>query len=53
MLIIGGGVAGLVAIATARNLGAVVAGFDTREAAREQIESLGAKFLTVDVSFNF
>lgn len=49
MLVIGGGVAGLVAIATARNLGAVVCGFDTRAAAREQIESLGATFITVKV----
>ena len=42
-LIIGAGVAGLQAIATARRLGAVVSGFDVRAAAREQIESLGAK----------
>ena len=41
--VIGAGVAGLQAIATARRLGAVVTGFDVRAAAREQIESLGAK----------
>lgn len=41
--IIGAGVAGLQAIATARRLGAIVSGFDVRSAAREQIESLGAK----------
>ena len=45
VLIIGGGVAGLSAIATAKNLGAIVRGFDVRPAAREQIESLGAEFL--------
>ena len=45
VLVIGGGVAGLSAIATAKNLGAVVRGFDVRPAAREQIESLGAEFL--------
>jgi NAD(P) transhydrogenase len=49
VLIIGGGVAGLSAIATAKNMGAIVRAFDVREAAREQIESLGAEFLTVDV----
>ena len=49
VLVIGGGVAGLSAIATAKNLGAIVRAFDVREAAREQIESLGAEFLTVDV----
>ena len=47
VLIIGGGVAGLSAIATAKNLGAIVRGFDVRPAAREQIESLGAEFLEV------
>lgn len=41
--VIGAGVAGLQAIATARRLGAVVSGFDVRAAAREQIESLGAR----------
>lgn len=49
VLVIGGGVAGLSAIGTARALGAIVRGFDTREAAREQIQSLGAEFLTVNI----
>ena len=47
VLVIGAGVAGLAAIATARALGAEVRAFDTRAAAREQVESLGAKFLEV------
>jgi NAD(P) transhydrogenase subunit alpha len=47
MIALGAGVAGLQAIASARRLGAVVHGFDVREAAREQVESLGAKFLSV------
>jgi NAD(P) transhydrogenase subunit alpha len=46
MIALGAGVAGLQAIATARRLGAVVHGFDVREAAREQVESLGARRLT-------
>ena len=46
---IGAGVAGLSAIATARRLGAIVRGFDTRPAAREQVQSLGAEFLEVTV----
>ncbi len=45
VLIVGAGVAGLAAIAAARALGAVVKAFDTREAVREQIESLGGQFL--------
>ena len=45
-LIIGAGVAGLQAIATARRLGAVVEAYDVRSAAKEQVESLGAKFVT-------
>ncbi len=45
VLVIGAGVAGLQAIATARRLGAVVTGFDVRSAAREQVLSLGATFL--------
>ncbi|KAM7536919.1 hypothetical protein Aperf_G00000087347 [Anoplocephala perfoliata] len=49
VLVIGGGVAGLSAAATARGLGATVRAFDTREAVREQVESLGAEFLTVSV----
>jgi NAD(P) transhydrogenase subunit alpha len=49
MIALGAGVAGLQAIATARRLGAVVHGFDVRAAAREQVESLGAKFVSMDV----
>jgi NAD(P) transhydrogenase subunit alpha len=49
MIALGAGVAGLQAIATARRLGAVVHGFDVRAAAREQVESLGARFIAVDV----
>ncbi|PTX59158.1 NAD(P) transhydrogenase subunit alpha [Melghirimyces profundicolus] len=45
VLILGAGVAGLQAIATARRLGAVVKGFDIRVAAKEQVESLGAEFI--------
>ena len=48
-LVIGAGVAGLQAIATARRLGAVVSGFDVRPAVREQVESLGAAFLDLGV----
>jgi NAD(P) transhydrogenase len=47
VLVIGGGVAGLSAIATAKSLGAIVRGFDTRPAVREQVQSLGADFLEV------
>lgn len=43
----GGGVAGLSAIATARNMGAIVRGFDTRAAVKEQVQSLGAEFLEI------
>ena len=46
---IGAGVAGLSAIATARRLGAIVRGFDTRSAAREQVQSLGAEFIEVSI----
>ena len=49
VLVIGAGVAGLSAIATARRMGAVVRGFDTRPVVREQIQSLGAEFLTVEL----
>ena len=49
VLVIGAGVAGLQAIATARRLGAVVEGFDVRAAAGEAVRSLGAKFLEVDL----
>lgn len=47
VLVLGAGVAGLQAIATARRLGAVVQAFDTRPLVREQVESLGAAFLTL------
>jgi H+-translocating NAD(P) transhydrogenase subunit alpha len=49
VLVLGAGVAGLQAIATARRLGAVVAGFDVRAVVREQVESLGASFLDLGV----
>ena len=48
VLVMGAGVAGLQAIATARRLGAIVAASDVRAAAKEQVESLGATFITVD-----
>jgi proton-translocating NAD(P)+ transhydrogenase subunit alpha len=48
-LIIGAGVAGLQAIATCRRLGAVVTAYDTRPVVAEQVKSLGAKFLEIDV----
>jgi H+-translocating NAD(P) transhydrogenase subunit alpha len=48
-LILGAGVAGLQAIATARRLGAVVSAFDVRAAAREQVQSLGAKFVAAEL----
>lgn len=50
VFVIGAGVAGLQAIATARRLGAIVEAYDVRSAAREQIESLGAKFLDTGVT---
>jgi NAD(P) transhydrogenase len=49
VLVIGGGVAGLSAITTAKRMGAVVRGFDTRPVVKEQVESLGAEFLTVEL----
>jgi len=49
VLVMGAGVAGLQAIATARRLGAMVEAFDVRAAAKEQVESLGAKFVEVPV----
>ncbi|MDX2249036.1 MAG: Re/Si-specific NAD(P)(+) transhydrogenase subunit alpha [Bacteroidia bacterium] len=48
VLILGAGVAGLQAIATAKRLGATVEAFDVRSAAREEVESLGAKFVEVE-----
>ena len=50
VLIIGAGVAGLQAIATARRLGAVVQAYDVRPAVKEQIESLGAKFIELEIN---
>jgi proton-translocating NAD(P)+ transhydrogenase subunit alpha len=50
VLVIGAGVAGLQALATARRLGAVVTGFDVRPVVREQIESLGANWLDLGVT---
>jgi len=49
VLIIGAGVAGLQAIATSRRLGAVVSGYDIRDVVKEQIESLGARFVVLDI----
>jgi len=50
VLVIGAGVAGLQAIATARRLGAIVEAYDVRAATKEQVQSLGAKFLEMDVT---
>jgi len=50
VLVIGAGVAGLQAIATAKRLGAIVSATDVRAASKEQVESLGGRFLTVDQS---
>src|SRR5579859_871786 len=52
VLVMGAGVAGLQAIATARRLGAVVQGYDIRPAAKEQVESLGATFVSPQVTGN-
>ncbi|XZZ70218.1 Re/Si-specific NAD(P)(+) transhydrogenase subunit alpha [Microbulbifer sp. JMSA008] len=49
VLVIGAGVAGLSAIGTAKGMGAIVRAFDTRAEVREQVESMGAEFLTVEV----
>ncbi|HEX3454341.1 MAG TPA: Re/Si-specific NAD(P)(+) transhydrogenase subunit alpha [Gaiellaceae bacterium] len=49
VVVLGAGVAGLQAIATARRLGAVVSGFDVRPVVKEQVESLGANFLDLDI----
>jgi len=49
VLVLGAGVAGLQAIATARRLGAVVEAFDTRPVVKEQVQSLGAKFLEIEL----
>ena len=50
VLILGAGVAGLMAIATAKRLGAIVEGYDVRRAAGEQVRSLGAKFLELPIN---
>lgn len=50
VFVLGAGVAGLQAIATARRLGAVVSAFDVRPVVKEQVESLGAKFLEVELA---
>ncbi len=52
VLVVGAGVAGLQAIATAKRMGAIVFATDVRMASKEQVESLGGKFLSVDVSEN-
>ncbi|MFL5895077.1 MAG: Re/Si-specific NAD(P)(+) transhydrogenase subunit alpha [Thermoleophilaceae bacterium] len=52
VLVLGAGVAGLQAIATAKRLGAAVQGFDVRSVVKEQIESLGAKFVKLDLDFD-
>jgi H+-translocating NAD(P) transhydrogenase subunit alpha len=49
VLVIGAGVAGLQAIATSRRLGAVVSGYDIRAAVKEQVESLGARFVVLEI----
>jgi NAD(P) transhydrogenase subunit alpha len=49
VVVLGAGVAGLQAIATARRLGAVVTAFDVRDVVREQVESLGARFLDLEL----
>ena len=52
VLVVGAGVAGLQAVATAKRMGAIVFGTDVRVASKEQVESLGGKFLTVEGSEN-
>ncbi len=49
LLVMGCGVAGLQAIATAKRLGAIVEGYDVRKVVKEQVESLGAKFINIDI----
>ncbi len=58
VLVIGGGVAGLAAMGTAKNMGAIVRGFDVRSSVKDQIQSMGAEFLEVNIkvgpkSFSF
>jgi len=50
VLVIGGGVAGLAAVGQAKNMGAIVRAFDVRPAVKEQVESMGAEFLEVDIA---
>ena len=50
VLVIGGGVAGLAAVGQAKNMGAIVRAFDVRPAVKEQVESMGAEFLEVDIT---
>ena len=52
VLVVGAGVAGLQAIATAKRMGAIVFATDVRMASKEQVESLGGKFLTIEGSEN-
>ena len=52
VLVVGAGVAGLQAVATAKRMGAIVFATDVRMASKEQVESLGGKFLTVEGSEN-
>merc|ERR1712223_2166536 len=49
VMVIGGGVAGLAAVGQAKNMGAIVRAFDVRPEVKEQIESMGAEFLTVEI----
>jgi NAD(P) transhydrogenase len=49
VLVLGAGVAGLAAIQTAKNMGAIVRGFDVRSVCKEQVESMGATFLEVEI----
>ena len=51
ILVLGAGVAGLAAIGTAKSMGAVVSAYDVRPVAAEQVESLGGKFLKVEVFY--
>ena len=53
VLVVGAGVAGLQAIATAKRMGAIVYATDVRLASKEQVESLGGKFLVVEGADNF
>ena len=49
MFVVGGGVAGLAAVGTAKSMGAVVKAFDVRPAVKEQVESLGGQYVELDV----